>query len=55
MTEALSQAFWHARVGGQCRAAEYLLRSAADLTWLPTMHTGPHCMQPRASGLSERR
>jgi ankyrin repeat protein len=31
----VSQAFWHARSGGQRRAAEYLLAHGAELNWVP--------------------
>lgn len=31
----VSQAFWHACMGGQRRAAEYLLSRGADLSWEP--------------------
>ena len=30
----VSQAFWHARDGGQRRPAEYLLARGADLNWV---------------------
>jgi uncharacterized protein len=33
--EVVSQAFWHACMGGQRRAAEYLLSRGADLSWEP--------------------
>jgi ankyrin repeat protein len=33
--EHVSQAFWHACMGGQRRAAEYLLSRGADLNWEP--------------------
>src|SRR5215472_3673197 len=33
--EEVSQAFWHACMGGQRRAAEYLLSRGADLNWEP--------------------
>ena len=38
--ERLSQAFWHARSGGQRRAAEYLLASGADPNWVPSYAKG---------------
>jgi ankyrin repeat protein len=36
----LSQAFWHACVGGQRRAAECLLAQGADLSWEPDYADG---------------
>jgi uncharacterized protein len=36
----VSQAFWHACVGGQRRAAEYLLARGADLNWEPDYAKG---------------
>jgi hypothetical protein len=38
--EEVSQAFWHACVGGQRRAAEYLLSHGADLNWEPEYASG---------------
>ena len=38
--ENVSQAFWHACVGGQRRAAEYLLSRGADLNWEPDYAQG---------------
>jgi hypothetical protein len=38
--EEVSQAFWHACVGGQRRAAEYLLARGADLNWEPDYADG---------------
>jgi uncharacterized protein len=38
--DEVSQAFWHACVGGQRRAAEYLLGRGADLNWEPDYATG---------------
>ena len=39
-SEALSQAFWHACVAGQRRAAELLLNRGADLNWVPDYAKG---------------
>jgi len=36
----VSRAFWHACVGGQRRAAEYLLAKGADLNWIPEYAEG---------------
>jgi ankyrin repeat protein len=38
--EEISQAFWHACSGAQCRAAEYLLSLGADLNWVPDYAEG---------------
>jgi ankyrin repeat protein len=38
--EQISQAFWHACVAGQRRAAERLLRAGADLNWEPDYAEG---------------
>ena len=50
--EDISQAFWHACGGGQRRAAEYLLRRGADLSWEPDYAHGTPL--DAASGLSTR-
>jgi ankyrin repeat protein len=39
-SQQVSQAFWHACSGGQCRAAEYLLGRGADLSWVPDYARG---------------
>jgi ankyrin repeat protein len=38
--KAISQAFWHACVAGQRRAAELLLNKGADLNWVPDYAKG---------------
>jgi len=38
--EEISQAFWHACVAGQRRAAERLLNAGADLNWVPDYAEG---------------
>jgi uncharacterized protein len=38
--EQISQAFWHACVAGQRRAAERLLHAGADLNWVPDYAEG---------------
>lgn len=50
--EDVSQAFWHACVGGQRRAAEYLLSRGADLNWEPDYAYGTPL--DAASGLGTR-
>jgi ankyrin repeat protein len=50
--EDISQAFWHACGGGQRRAAEYLLRRGADLSWEPDYAHGTPLAA--SSGLSTR-
>ena len=50
--EHVSQAFWHACVGGQRRAAEYLLSRGADLNWEPDYAQGTPL--DAASGLGTR-
>ena len=39
-TDEVSQAFWHACVAGQRRAAEFLLGEGADLNWIPDYAQG---------------
>lgn len=38
--EQISQAFWHACVAGQRRAADRLLTAGADLNWVPDYTDG---------------
>jgi hypothetical protein len=52
LAEDVSQAFWHACVGGQRRAAEYLLSRGADLNWEPDYANGTPL--DAASGLGTR-
>lgn len=50
--EQISQAFWHACVAGQRRAAERLLNAGADLNWSRTMRTGQRWTPQPGSGLA---